>query len=189
MAPADAAHVYDPIALLEAGWREIVGNEVAQNSHPTRIADGTLTIITRSSAWSHQLSFLADHVLRAVNARLPGSRRRAAAFPRRAARRAAGRAGPRPDAPSRRRPRPKARPPLRAEALARFRERGRAAAAAAARTRMERVRELRGARRSRTGEALRGLPCSPRHKRSAAATARLLFEAPWLGLCRNGSAR
>ena len=60
-----------PIALLEAGWEEIVGCEVAQNSHPARVADGTLTVTTRSSAWSHQLSFLAEHLLRAVAARLP----------------------------------------------------------------------------------------------------------------------
>ena len=69
--PSETAAGQPPIALLEAGWEEIVGCEVAQNSHPARVADGTLTVTTRSSAWSHQLSFLAEHLLRAVAARLP----------------------------------------------------------------------------------------------------------------------
>ncbi len=71
--PAQTDGRQAPIALLEAGWQEIVGDEVAQHSQPARIADGTLTITTRSSAWSHQLSFLAEHLLRAVAARLPGA--------------------------------------------------------------------------------------------------------------------
>ncbi|MGB6519314.1 MAG: DUF721 domain-containing protein, partial [Candidatus Cybelea sp.] len=63
----------DPVVLLEAGWAEIVGSKVAANSHPSGIAQGTLTIVTRSSAWSHQLSFLGEHVLQAVQARLPSA--------------------------------------------------------------------------------------------------------------------
>jgi hypothetical protein len=65
-APAQRRGACDPIVLLEAGWAEIVGPDVAQNSHPARIADGALMIVTRSSAWSHQLSFLAEHVVRAL---------------------------------------------------------------------------------------------------------------------------
>ena len=61
------------LTLLQAGWTDIVGVEVAANSAPVRVADGTLVIVTRSSAWSHQLSFLADRVLAAVAARLPGA--------------------------------------------------------------------------------------------------------------------
>jgi hypothetical protein len=73
--PAHNAAPAEPLALLEAGWEQIVGAKVAQNSRPAKIADGTLTITTRSSAWSHQLSFLSDHVLHAVGARLPDSER------------------------------------------------------------------------------------------------------------------
>ncbi|MGC1379900.1 MAG: DUF721 domain-containing protein, partial [Candidatus Baltobacteraceae bacterium] len=67
--PAEKVAAREPLALLEACWPEIAGADVARNSHPTRIADGTLYVTTRSSAWSHQLSFLSEHVLRAVAAR------------------------------------------------------------------------------------------------------------------------
>ena len=38
------------IVLLAAVWPDIVGDEVARNSHPVRIAGGTLAIVTRSNA-------------------------------------------------------------------------------------------------------------------------------------------
>ena len=57
----------------EAGWSEIVGSKRRSELAPFGIAQGTLTIVTRSSAWSHQLSFLGEHVLRAVQARLPSA--------------------------------------------------------------------------------------------------------------------
>ncbi len=61
----------DPLVLLAAGWADIVGEDVARNTHPARIADGTLVVVTRSSAWSQQLSFLAERVVAAVGARIP----------------------------------------------------------------------------------------------------------------------
>jgi predicted nucleic acid-binding Zn ribbon protein len=69
--PAEKSLAREPLVLLEAGWDDIVGSQVAKNSHPTRIADGALLITTRSSAWSHQLMLLGEHVLRAVAARVP----------------------------------------------------------------------------------------------------------------------
>ena len=60
-----------PLPLLEAAWTEIVGSGIAQNSYPARIAGETLLVVTRSSAWSHQLSFLAQEILRLVAARAP----------------------------------------------------------------------------------------------------------------------
>ncbi len=88
----------EPVALLEAGWEEIVGADVARNSRPARIAGGTLTVTTRSSAWSHQLTFLAEDVLRAVQRGCPRLGSSSSAFAsagsaiRRRPRRAAGRA-------------------------------------------------------------------------------------------------
>ncbi|MEO6836347.1 MAG: DUF721 domain-containing protein, partial [Candidatus Tumulicola sp.] len=61
----------DPLVLLAAGWSEIVGEDVALNTHPARIADGTLLVTTRSSAWSQQLSFLSERIVAAVRARIP----------------------------------------------------------------------------------------------------------------------
>lgn len=70
--PSKGAAPRDPIVLIGAGWREIVGDDVAAHSHPTHLGDGTLSITTVSSAWSHQLSMLSEEILRAVCARLPG---------------------------------------------------------------------------------------------------------------------
>ncbi len=179
--PADAAHVYDPIALLEAGWREIVGNDVAHNSRPTRIADGTLMITTRSSAWSHQLSFLADHVLRAVNARAPAANVAQLRFRvGRLTEQVSGRAGPRPNAPSRRRPRPQSEAASPGEALARFRDE------VEQRRRRQRAQGWSECESCAAlvapGPAKLCAAClSARTQALAAATARLLYEAPWLG--------
>lgn len=93
--PPENVALRDPLTLLQAGWTDLVGAEVAANSAPVRVADGTLVIVTRSSAWSHQLSFLADRVLAAVAVRLPGAgierlRFRVGVLPKRNAPRAAG---------------------------------------------------------------------------------------------------
>ena len=92
-APSEKSALRDPLTLLAAGWADIVGAEVAANSAPVRLADGTLVVVTRSSAWSHQLSFLAERVLGAVAARLPSCgierlRFRVGTLPRRSAPRA-----------------------------------------------------------------------------------------------------
>ncbi len=50
------------------------------NSRPTELADGNLTITTRSNAWSRQLSSLSEHLLDAVTARLPNIGIRAIRF-------------------------------------------------------------------------------------------------------------
>ena len=56
----------DPVVLLAAGWGEVLGDDVAANSAPLRIVNGTLLVMVRSSAWSHQLSFLSERILDAV---------------------------------------------------------------------------------------------------------------------------
>lgn len=169
----------EPIVLLEACWSEIVGEQVAQNSHPARITGDALSIVTRSSAWSNQLSLLSEHVVRAVNARLPGARVerlrfRVGALPRRAS-----------AAPARtRRPQPRDVGPhapasSAAEALGRFREEvernGRAKRSAGWQPCAAcGVLVAPGA-----GECAACVAAGARDRSEAAA--RLLFEAPWLG--------
>jgi hypothetical protein len=170
----------DPIALLEAGWAEIVGTEVAQNSEPARIADGTLTIVTRSSAWSHQLSFLGEHVLRAVAARLPDAGITRLRF-------RVGRIVERRSAAVKRRRLAALREPARrdesaspAEALERFRRNVED---------RDRTRRAAGWKACTGCGALLGPGSQPlcpacaaaTVRERASATARLLFEAPWLG--------
>ncbi len=170
----------DPLSLLAAGWSEIVGAQVAANCAPVRIASGALTIVTRSAAWSHQLSFLSERVVGAVSARLPQAgverlRFRIGALPERS--RPLGSA-------TRRslRPVPDAPPPSAdaGAALARF---------------ASRVKTARRAQRDAGWnecvscgayvEALEERDCAACRnaaaERRTLATARLLFEAPWLG--------
>ncbi len=61
----------EPLVLVAAAWSEIVGPEVARNSHPSQIQRDTLLVTTRSSAWSQQLSFLTEQIVRGLVARLP----------------------------------------------------------------------------------------------------------------------
>ncbi len=178
--PAEKSAARDPIVLLDAGWEEIVGAEVARNCRPTRIAEGTLTITTRSSAWSHQLSFLAEHVLRAVAARVPAASIERLRF-------CVGRLAE-PRAKSARRGRAEApraatgrqKTATVGEALERFRrdveERRRAAQA-------QGWNECRGcgALVAPGAAALCPTCAAARRDELTAATARLLFEAPWLG--------
>jgi hypothetical protein len=71
--PSDRQGAHDPVVLLNAGWNEIVGDDVAANSAPLRIVNGTLLVVVRSSAWSHQLSFLSERIVTAVAERLPAA--------------------------------------------------------------------------------------------------------------------
>lgn len=86
----------DPLQAVAAAWPAIVGPNVAAHSAPLSLSGGTLTIATRSSAWSQQLQFLSTAILAGVRA-LPQAAEverlsfRAGAM-RRAQRRAPGRA-------------------------------------------------------------------------------------------------
>jgi hypothetical protein len=59
----------DPLTAVAAAWPEIVGREVARNSQPVKLAGDTLLVATRSSAWSEQLSFLAERILASLHER------------------------------------------------------------------------------------------------------------------------
>ena len=179
--PRDAGGARDPAALLAAAWPEIVGDEVARNSHPIKIVDDMLVVVTRSSGWSQQLGYLSEHVVAAVRARLPRAgiaqlRFRVGSVPDRTRRPAAA-----DDAPAPRRAAGSAPPAESAEqAVERFRaaidERRRAKTAAGWKT-------CAGcAALIAPGEALLCITCiNARAQERASATARLLFEAPWLG--------
>jgi hypothetical protein len=61
--PAD-----DPLAAIRAAWSDIVGDDVARAAQPVALVGSALVVITASSAWSHQLSFLERTILASVNA-------------------------------------------------------------------------------------------------------------------------
>jgi hypothetical protein len=58
----------DPLATIRAAWSEIVGADVARAAQPVALVGSALVIVTASSSWSHQLSFLERTILTAVNA-------------------------------------------------------------------------------------------------------------------------
>ncbi len=178
--PAEKDAARAPIVLLEAGWEEIVGSEVARNSAPTHVADGTLAITTRSSAWSHQLSFLAEHVLRAVNARLPDAGIERLRF-------RVGKIFARPGVAGRRERAARARPSAErpessspAEALARFR-RDVEERRTAARAQGWKECVACGALVAPGSGGLCSACAAARAEQLTAATAQLMLEAPWLG--------
>lgn len=60
-----------PLAAVTAAWPAAVGEAIARNAWPLRIArDGTLHVATSSATWANELSFLADEILGRLHARL-----------------------------------------------------------------------------------------------------------------------
>jgi hypothetical protein len=56
---------------IVAAWRGVVGNEVARNAWPARVArDGTLHVHTSSSVWAFELGQLAPRILEELTATL-----------------------------------------------------------------------------------------------------------------------
>jgi hypothetical protein len=175
----------DPQVLLAAGWGEIVGEDVARNTHPMRILDGTLLVTTRSNAWSQQLSFLAEKIVAAVRARFPQTsvvrlRFRVGQLPAASGTRSVTAphgpvAAPRPSA--RRSDAPTANA---LEAVERFR-RGVDAHQRAKRDAGWKECSGCGALVEPRTVALCVSCANTRAQRQGAAAARLLFEAPWLG--------
>jgi hypothetical protein len=66
--PTQTAAV-DPISVIRAAWAEIVGGNIAANSRPAEIERDALMVVTRSNAWSQQLSFLSEKIVEALAAR------------------------------------------------------------------------------------------------------------------------
>jgi hypothetical protein len=169
----------DPLATIRAAWAELVGADVAAAAQPVALQGDALVVMAASSAWSHQLTFLAPEIVRGLRAlpgcaevarlrfrvgavRAPGKRRGAPARPRRAA------------APG---ALPRTVPASAAEALASLRasiERSRAAHAAAGGTFCERCA-------APIAEGRQCVPCADTERRERTETAeRLLYDAPWL---------
>jgi hypothetical protein len=60
-----------PLAALTAAWPEVVGDAIARNAWPLRIArDGTLHVATTSATWANELLFLGDEIAERLRARL-----------------------------------------------------------------------------------------------------------------------
>jgi hypothetical protein len=179
-APAQGAGTADPVVLLGAARTEIVGLENARNSHPAQLTGDTLMIVTASSVWSAQLSYLAEQIVETLRARLPRAgiakvRFRIGKLPVRSSHSREKRVIDGVTAPSHNEPAADAR-----EALGRFRDSVDAA---------QRAKRARGWKEC-TGCTASIAPHSgplctscgiAREAERERAISRLLFEAPWLG--------
>jgi hypothetical protein len=56
----------DPLTLIRSAWTGIVGVDVARAAQPVAILNQALVIMTTSSAWSHQLTFLEPQIVRGL---------------------------------------------------------------------------------------------------------------------------
>ena len=60
-----------PLAALTSAWPTVVGDAIARNAWPLRIArDGTLHVATSSATWAQELAFLSDEILTRLRERL-----------------------------------------------------------------------------------------------------------------------
>jgi len=176
--PLREGHV-EPFVAITAAWPAIVGAQVAENSRPLEVRGETLIVATRSSSWTHQLSFMTEQMLAAIASDAPDANIKRVRF-------RVGRVAPLRFAPATRRPRGRvlrkaaeARPPARtlSEVIARFQEDVRA---------MQLASGGRLCRRCgiplENSNATWCLPClQAETDRRHRVVARLLFEAPWLG--------
>lgn len=170
----------DPLAIVRAAWAEVAGPDVAANAQPLRIERDALVVVTRSNVWSQQLTFLSERIVADLRARLQTpafSRLRfrvgrmpaaAAAAPRRS------RAVAVPKAPAR----PKSSDA--AAAIARFRSDVAAFWRAKAAAGWKQCTQCGAWIEPHEGRSCAA--CANRQAdRRAGATARLLYETPWLG--------
>lgn len=171
----------DPVALLAAGWDDIVGIDVAKNSRPTKLDGDALQITVRSSAWGHQLSLLAETILAAVRARLPQAGIQRLRFRvGRIAEAPASPAGPRRQARPARRVAQRPESATLQEAVARLREDVTAARRAKQAAGWKECVGC-GALVAPEDKALCTVCSDARARERAGEAARLLFDAPWLG--------
>jgi hypothetical protein len=70
----------EPLHAISAAWPAIVGLDIAANCAPISLANGTLTIATRSSAWSQQLQFLSLSIVSGIGEHAGGTTVRRLAF-------------------------------------------------------------------------------------------------------------
>lgn len=177
----------DPVALLAAGWGEIVGENNAASSRPSQLTGDALMVTTTSSARSETLALNAELILARVRARVPNAgieRLRfrvgkvSATAPKSTARRASGKANASSPAPS----------PAQNATEALVRLRGSVEDA-------QRAKRERGWKECQRCNALvapdSGPFCAPctnaRNDERERLVSRLLYEAPWLGFA--GTAR
>lgn len=178
----------DPLLAIVAAWPSIVGVQVAKNSQPLEINASTLVVLTRSNAWTHQLSFMSQQMLHAFTQHVPTAQIEKVRFKiGRIAAPSAPHAGARTERVTRSTPadqRPAAR--SLSEAISRFRDDVKASQQAKAASGWKPCRRC-GLPIAR-GKTACCVPCTQAETdERRRAVSRLLFEAPWLGFVGIGA--
>lgn len=57
-------------SLALSYWASVVGAPAAAATEPERVIDGVLTVRTRSSTWSNELSLLSHHIIAELNKKI-----------------------------------------------------------------------------------------------------------------------
>lgn len=171
----------DPLAAVRAAWSEVVGADVAANAQPLKIERGALIVMARSGAWSQQLTFLGERIVRDLRAKLSAPQFETLRFRVGRLPMAAGavRARPRTAAAGRATPQ-RAASTDAAEAIARFRDDVRAYWRAKEDAGWKSCDRCGALIAPRSG-SLCGLCAGAHADERAGMTARLLYETPWLG--------
>jgi predicted nucleic acid-binding Zn ribbon protein len=61
------------IARVQGCWREVVGEDVAEECHPQSEHDGVVTVHCRSAVWAQELELLGPELTERVNEALAGA--------------------------------------------------------------------------------------------------------------------
>jgi predicted nucleic acid-binding Zn ribbon protein len=64
----------DLLAAVQRHWREVAGEQVAEESWPEGARAGNVTVRCRSAVWAAELTMLEETLLRRLNERLPKDR-------------------------------------------------------------------------------------------------------------------
>ena len=53
-------------------WTQVAGSDISQHVHVKHVKDGVLTVVADHPAWSTQLKYLQDNIVKQINAHLGG---------------------------------------------------------------------------------------------------------------------
>jgi predicted nucleic acid-binding Zn ribbon protein len=58
------------LARVQGAWREVVGESVAEESHPVAERAGVVTVACRSAVWAQELDLMGPELVERLNAGL-----------------------------------------------------------------------------------------------------------------------
>jgi predicted nucleic acid-binding Zn ribbon protein len=61
-----------PLAAIQGGWLEAVGEAIAREARPVAERDGVVTVACRSAVWAQELDLMGSEVVERLNHALGG---------------------------------------------------------------------------------------------------------------------